>query len=132
MYSLYAWLNVAKSSFAFQLQCVTLARRTNTFLANLCQRDNSVNTCSKYFDKRPHRLRTRTVQSCSTPGGANVHRHLTQVSSGPTESQSQTASLSAQLFLHSTPPSVHILYHKPPFLPSKLSLPAGVWTPPNT
>jgi len=57
--------------------------------------------------KRPHRRRTRTVQSYS-PSGANVHPHLVR------------ASWSVQAFLHSIRQKVLILYS-----PSKL--PFLVW-----
>jgi len=40
--------------------------------------------------KRLHRRRTWTVQSYS-PGGTNVHPHLTRTSLNPTESKSKTA-----------------------------------------
>jgi len=80
--------------------------------------------------KRPHRRRTRTVQSYS-PGGASVHPNLINASLDPHESTSQTASRSTQPFLHSSLQSFPILHNGPPF-PSKLPLRMGIWTPYNS
>jgi len=49
-------------------------------------------------DIRPHRCRTRTVQSYS-PCGTNVHLHLIRGFLGPPDSTFQTASRSVQPFL---------------------------------
>jgi len=72
----------------------------------------AMSTCGKSnFDLRPRRrrviwhIRTWTVQSCS-PGGANIHRHVTHASFGPLEHTTQTASRSVQPLLHSSRHSV--------------------------
>jgi len=70
------------------------------------------NKWSKKFDIRPHRRRTRAIQSYS-PGGANVHPIYrkpkmvamamslrTADSYGPFEPTTQTACRSVQPFLH--------------------------------
>jgi len=71
--------------------------------------------------KRPHRRRTRTVQSYS-PCGANVHPHLTHASFGPPQSISQTASRLVQPFLHSSRQKVSILCNRQPLSLSTLPL----------
>jgi len=83
---------------------------------------NNSNKWSKSFDIIPHRLRTRTVQSYS-PGGAIVPPCNTCFLR-PTESTTQTASRSIQLFLRSSRKSVvagHVL--SPKIAPSH-----GIWT----
>ena len=79
--------------------------------------------------KRSHIRRTATVRSCS-PGGANVHFHLTRASLDQLESTSQTASLSVQPFLHSSRHKVPILYNlPPPFPPQNCPFEWRIWTP---
>jgi len=75
---------------------------------------------------KPHRRSTRTVQSHS-PGGANVHPHLTHNSLGPSESILQTASRSVKQFLHSLWQTVLILYNGPHF--SCLKIVPSHWFP---
>ena len=58
------------------------------------------------FDIRPHRRRTWTVRSYA-PGWANIHPHLIHACLGPPKPASQTASRSAQPFLHSSRQRVH-------------------------
>jgi len=58
-----------------------------------------------------------------SPGGASVHPqgpHVIRTSLDPPESKSQTASRSVRQFLHSSPPSVPMLYNGPP-LPLKIA-----------
>jgi len=63
-------------------------------------------TGSRQFDKRPHRRRKWTVYSYS-PGGTNVHSHVTHDSFGPSESTTKTASRSVRPFL-----SENVLSHE--------------------
>jgi len=60
-------------------------------------------------------------------------RHIIHHYLGPFIPTTQMASVSVQLFLHSSPQSVHILYNGRPFPPSKLPLPMeGSGPPSNT
>jgi len=51
---------------------------------------------------------------------------------GPADSASQMTSRSVQLFLHSSPQSVPILYNGPPLPPQNCPSHGGIWTPFNT
>ena len=79
--------------------------------------------------KKLHRQNTWTVQLYS-PGGSNLHFHLTHASLDPPKSTLQTTSRSVQLILHSSRHRVAIHYNRP-LIPSPQNCPLawGIWTP---
>ena len=110
--------------------CVLGSRQRRLSLHATLQQQGHTTSGQSNLTKRPHHCWTWLVQSYS-PGCANVHSHLTQVSLDLSDFTSQT-SRSVQPFLHGSRHSVPIFYNGPPLSPSKLPLGCGTWTPSNT
>jgi len=106
--------------------------QNNGHLAVNQERKNvtKVTSAESNLTKRPHRRSTWTVQP-SSPGGANVHSHLTHANSldPAPDITSQTASRSAQPFCTAhTAQCPHTLQWAAPPLQISPSH-EGIWTP---